>query len=107
MQRLRASTENISLTRLHGGLELIRIGRPLRPELALWRYAARLQRRRIQHIATTGVSLFDGGGLFATAQLINIASRQGAVGLEPLAGFAAWPDLAFLTSTIAERPATS
>ena len=36
---LRRSTDNIGLARVADGLELVRIGRPLRPEFAAWRYA--------------------------------------------------------------------
>ena len=35
---VRVSTDNIGLARLADGLELIRIGAPLRPEFAAWRY---------------------------------------------------------------------
>lgn len=41
--RLRVSTDNIGLTRLRYGLELVRIGPALLPEIASWRYGARLQ----------------------------------------------------------------
>ena len=44
--KLRVSTDNIGLSRLPEGLELIRIGNPLRPELAVWRYGERFSRRR-------------------------------------------------------------
>jgi len=37
--RKRVSTDNIGLARLSQGLELVRIGLPLRPEFAAWRYA--------------------------------------------------------------------
>src|SRR5947208_534663 len=36
--RRRVSTDNIGLARLSEGLELVRIGAPLRPEFAAWRY---------------------------------------------------------------------
>ena len=36
--KLRTSTEEIGLARLTEGLELVRIGKPLRPEFAAWRY---------------------------------------------------------------------
>ena len=36
--RLRVSTDQIGLARLPSGLELVRIGRPQRPEFAAWRY---------------------------------------------------------------------
>lgn len=42
---LRVSTDNIGLARLPGGLDAIRIGSPLRPELAGWRYGQVLVRR--------------------------------------------------------------
>jgi len=44
--RARVSTDNIGLARLPSGLDLIRIGKPLRPEFAAWRFGARLQWRR-------------------------------------------------------------
>ena len=36
--RLRHSTDNIGLARLRDGTELVRIGNPLRPEMAAWRF---------------------------------------------------------------------
>ncbi len=43
--RLRTSTDNISLARAADGLDLVRIGTPLRREIAAWRYGSALQRR--------------------------------------------------------------
>ena len=43
--RKRASTDNIGLAKLSEGLELIRIGEPLRPEFAAWRYGDQFRRR--------------------------------------------------------------
>ncbi|HEX6535329.1 MAG TPA: hypothetical protein VF041_12100 [Gemmatimonadaceae bacterium] len=40
--RLRVSTDNIALARLRSGLELVRIGPALFPEIAAWRYGDRL-----------------------------------------------------------------
>ena len=40
--RLRVGTDEISLAHLPAGLELVRVGRPIRPELAAWRFAGRL-----------------------------------------------------------------
>jgi hypothetical protein len=52
---LRVSTDNIGLARLGDGLELVRIGAPLRPEFAAWRYGARFNRRRRRvQLATAG-----------------------------------------------------
>src|SRR5688500_15839773 len=43
--RLRISTDNVGYARLREGLELIRIGRALRPEIAAWRYGDQLVQR--------------------------------------------------------------
>jgi hypothetical protein len=42
--RLRYSTDNVGLARFRGGFELVRIGPALLPEIASWRYGARLGR---------------------------------------------------------------
>src|SRR5436305_13137976 len=43
---VRVSTGNIGLARLHDSMDLIRIGKPLRPEFAAWRGAGEVLRRR-------------------------------------------------------------
>lgn len=43
--RLRAATDQIGLARLRDGTDLIRIGQPLRPEFAAWRYGGRFAQR--------------------------------------------------------------
>jgi hypothetical protein len=53
----RVSTENIGLTRLRDDTELVRIGEPLRPEYAAWRYGDQFGRRRQRQL------WFAGGGL--------------------------------------------
>ena len=52
---VRVSTGNVGLARLRSGFELVRIGAPLRPEFAAWRYGRRFGRRRrtVQIIAGT------------------------------------------------------
>lgn len=42
--RLRMATDNIGLARFRGGFELVRVGPALLPEIASWRYGARLVR---------------------------------------------------------------
>lgn len=44
--RMRVSTDHIGLAKLKEGLELVRIGEPLRPEFAAWRYGDQFGRRR-------------------------------------------------------------
>lgn len=60
--RKRVSSDNIGLAKLDEGLELVRIGEPLRPEFAAWRYGDQFGRRRVRAIATgAGISLVAGG----------------------------------------------
>lgn len=51
--RLRMSTDNIGLAKLKEGLELVRIGEPMRPEFAAWRYGDQFGRRRKRAIIWT------------------------------------------------------
>ncbi len=55
--RMRMSTDNIGLARLKEGLELVRIGSPLRPEFAAWRYGDQFGRRRRRAIIWTGAGV--------------------------------------------------
>jgi hypothetical protein len=51
------STDNIGLARIPEGLELVRIGRPQRPEFAAWRYGREFIRRRIRQMIVTGTQV--------------------------------------------------
>ncbi|KPK83053.1 MAG: hypothetical protein AMS25_01440 [Gemmatimonas sp. SM23_52] len=51
------STDNIGLARLAEGLELVRIGKPRRPEFAAWRYGREFLRRRIRTAIITGAQV--------------------------------------------------
>ena len=94
--RLRSSTDNIGLARLREGLELVRIGRPLQPEINAWRYAADFRRRwvtRAAPLATASVtgyalqvllqSQFDNAPLATAFPLLGViavgAGIEGAV----------------------------
>ena len=61
--KLRMSTDNIGLARLKEGLELVRVGSPLRPEMAAWRYGDQFGRRRRNALFAAGA------GAVATATL--------------------------------------
>jgi hypothetical protein len=63
---VRVSTDNIGLARLADGLELIRVGKPLRPEFAAWRYGRHFGTRRRK------VALMGGAGV-AGAALAGVA----------------------------------
>ena len=61
--RLRVSTDNIGLAKLREGLELVRIGSALRPEMAAWRYGDQFGRRRRRHLIYTGIGISAVAGL--------------------------------------------
>jgi hypothetical protein len=51
------ATDNIGLARIGEGLELVRIGRPLRPEFAAWRYGDQFGIRRRRTMIRTGAAM--------------------------------------------------
>lgn len=55
--RKRVATDNIGLAKLRDGTTLVRIGEPLRPEFAAWRYGDQFGRRRIRQFALVGAGL--------------------------------------------------
>src|SRR6185312_14607621 len=61
--RRRVTSEEIGLARLTDGTELVRIGAPLRPEFAGWRYGDQFGRRRNRHLLIAGAGLAAIGGL--------------------------------------------
>ncbi len=62
--RVRVSSENIGLARHPEGLELVRIGEPLRPEFAAWRYGDQFGRRRKRAI------LYAAGGTAVVGTIV-------------------------------------
>src|ERR671915_148766 len=85
--RLRASTDNVGLARLRDGLEIVRIGSPLRPEFAAWRYSAKFGRRRrdAQLVAGAGAALTVAAGVVA-APVIGPAFALGALSVVAVPG---------------------
>ena len=88
--RKRVSSDQIGLAKLDEGLELVRIGEPLRPEFAAWRYGDQFGRRRRRAILT-GVGIgavaggimiggaavgVAGGGGYWIYQVVNAIARQ-------------------------------
>lgn len=71
--KLRVATEQIGLAKLRDGTELIRIGEPLRPEFAAWRYGERFARRyrRAWMVGVGGVAFV--GGWLAAGPALGIA----------------------------------
>jgi hypothetical protein len=72
--RRRVATENIGLAKLRDGTTIVRIGEPLRPEFAAWRYGDQFGRRRRRQL------LIAGGGLAALGAVI-VAPAIAGVGI--------------------------
>ena len=67
--KLRVSTENLGLAKHPEGLELVRIGPPMRPDFAAWRYGDQFGRRRKRAIlyGVGGVAVFLGLNIVGAA----------------------------------------
>jgi hypothetical protein len=68
------STDHIGLARLPEGLELVRIGEPLRPEFAAWRYGDQFGRRRRRTILLSAAGIAAFGGLTIGASVVGIGT---------------------------------
>ena len=82
--RVRVSTENIGLARHPEGLTLVRVGQPLRPEFAAWRYGDQFGRRQKRAVLYTaaGIVVFGGVVIGGTAAGIlggGLLSQSGNV----------------------------
>ena len=83
--RIRTSTDNIGLARHTEGLELVRIGEPLRPEFAAWRYGDQFRRRRRRWIAAGSAGVVANVATSTTIQLAT-GGLVGGVGAAALGG---------------------
>ena len=79
--RVRVSTENVGLAKHPEGLELVRIGRPMRPEFAAWRYGDQFGRRRKRALLYTLAGTVAVGGI-AVGGVVASGS--------PILGYLAW-----------------
>ncbi len=75
--RKRVATDNIGLAKLRDGTTLVRVGSPLRPEFAAWRYGDQFGRRRRRQM------LIAGGGVAA----LGVVVIGGAVAGAGIGGF--------------------
>ena len=71
--RRRVATGQIGLARLSDGTELVRIGEPLRPEFAAWRYGDQFGRRRRRQMLIAGGGLAVLGGLVVGGATIGVS----------------------------------
>jgi hypothetical protein len=86
---VRVSTDNIGLAKLREGLELVRIGQPLRPEFAAWRYASEFFTRRHRSYLVAGATVAAAGTASAAAGVFlgPAALASGALSLVIVPGF--------------------
>jgi hypothetical protein len=70
--RRRVATDEIGLARLRDGTELVRIGEPLRPEFAAWRYGDQFGRRRRRQLLMAGAGVASIGGLVVGGAIAGV-----------------------------------
>ena len=75
--RLRASTDNVGLARLRDGTELVRVGQPLRPEFAAWRYGDQFGRRRRRQLLYVGGAVAAAGAVVVAGPVMGLFSLGG------------------------------
>jgi hypothetical protein len=72
--RVRVSTENVGLAKHPEGLEFVRIGRPMRPEFAAWRYGDQFGRRRKRALIYTGIGAAVVGGVVVGGAMVGAST---------------------------------
>jgi hypothetical protein len=78
--RLRAATDQIGLARMKDGSELVRIGEPMRPEFAAWRYGARFGARwRRRAAVVVGAGAVVGAYIVAGPVMGLVAGGVGTI----------------------------
>jgi hypothetical protein len=70
--RRRVATDNIGLAKLRDGTTLVRIGEPLRPEFAAWRYGDQFGRRRRRQLLLVGGGLGVLGAIIAGGAAVGV-----------------------------------
>ncbi len=91
--KTRYATDNIGIARVKEGLEVVRIGQPLRPEFASWRYGDSFGKRRRRNWLIAGGTIVGG---------IAIINGAGVLGL----GLGMAPQMLFQATALiqAKRP---
>src|SRR6266567_835390 len=84
---VRVSTPNVGLARVTSGLELVRIGAPLRPEFAAWRYGRHFATRRRRSVAIAGAGVAAGAiGAVLVGPALLPALKLGAISIVAIPG---------------------
>jgi len=86
--RRRVATAEIGLARLGDGTELVRIGAPLRPEFAAWRYGDQFGRRRTRQMLLAGAGVAAVSGLAIGGAVIGVSVASFGYGLSQIARLA-------------------
>ncbi len=73
----RVSSDNIGLAKMRDGTTLVRVGQPLRPEFAAWRYGDQFGRRRRRQLLIAGGSVAAVGGIFALGAYAGVLGGVG------------------------------
>ena len=71
--RMRVASDNIGLAKLKEGLELVRVGDPVRQEFAAWRYGDQFGRRRKRAMIITGAAAATGGAILVGGLVAGIS----------------------------------
>lgn len=85
---LRMHSENIGLARLPDGTRLVRVGKALDGELAVWRYGGQLARRRRKHVAVTAAGVISTASAYLPLTGLPLAAILPV--FVPLAPLAIW-----------------
>jgi hypothetical protein len=75
--KTRYATDNIGIARVREGLELVRIGQPLRPEFASWRYGDSFGKRRRRSFLIAGGAIVGGIALINGAGVLGVGLGMG------------------------------
>src|SRR4051812_27959521 len=70
--RQRVATDNIGLAKLRDGTTLVRVGAPLRPEFAAWRYGDQFGRRRRRQMLIAGAGIGALGALVVGGATVGV-----------------------------------
>jgi hypothetical protein len=70
---IRVSTDNIGLATMSEGTDLVRVGKPLRPEFAAWRYGSRIRKRRMRGMGSLVTRIATDSAAMAVGSVAALA----------------------------------
>jgi hypothetical protein len=72
--RTRFATNNVGLARMRDGTTLVRIGAPMRPEMAAWRYGDLFRHRRLKYAAIAAATAAGVGSVAVVGPALGLLS---------------------------------